>query len=222
MFSKICKWIIESVVKKLLNKVWDYIWVSICSFIIGVVYYMLDFFLSLYSSYNREIYSLFFAFLTFIFCIFVKKELKKYNSVKNKLKVVDTRLRLVHNNHLDFALCLDNLANQVVECYVDIDLSSFIVNNLAIPKEKLQVNKITLYPWSIHNIWVHIMDINSLNITQKTISISCKMYLKYNEHLQSSNYLLTCKFQGEFDLNSTNDQFELRLIKVIQPASPID
>ena len=222
MFSKICKWIIESIVKRLINKILDYIWgLWICS-AIGIVCYMLDFFLALYNSYNREIYSLFITFVAFCFYFFIKLELKKHNSVKDKLKIFDTRLRLVDDRYLDFALCVDNLANQVVECYVDIDLSSFSVNNVNITKENLKVNKINLYPCAVHNIWIQIMNLDLINITKKNIYITCKMYLRYSEHLQFSNYLVTCKFEGEFDLNSINDQLELRLIKVIQPASPID
>jgi len=173
-----------------------------------------------YNTYTREVHSVFIFLITLCFSILIKIELKKYNSVKGKLKAYDTKVRLVDNKYLYFGLCVNNLSNQVIECVVDIDKSSFVINGVTIAKEQIEVRQNNLYPFATHGIWVEIMDMSTLN-TKPTINIACRMYLKYSEYLQHSDYLLTCQFSGVFALNSINNQEELKLIKVIVPASPI-
>ena len=169
----------------------------------------------MYSKYNREFHSLFIFFITIIFIILVQRELKKYHSVKGKLKPLDNhKLRIADNKYLDFGLCVDNLSNQVIETVVDIQKSFFIVNGITIAKEKLEGFKNTLYPFATHAIWVQVIDIDQLNIHQPTFNLSGEMYLKYGEYSQQSSSLIKCKLEAEFSIDKTNNKQILKDVRV--------
>lgn len=151
----------------------------------------------------------------------IVQDIQQFTNIDKKLFPFDTRFKIVDNKYLDFGLCVDNLSNQVIECIVDIDKSSFIVNGLTIAKEQLKLYKNNLYPFATHAIWVQVMNTETIPIASE-FEISCKMYLNYSAFLQPLNHSITCQFKGTFIINIDDKQNKsIDLIKVIQPASPI-
>ena len=112
------------------------------------------------------------------FCSVVK-DIQQFTEIDKKLLPFDTRLRIVDNKYLDFGLCVNNLANQVIESAVNIDKSSFAVNGLTIAKERLKLYKNNLYPFATHKVWVQIMSVETIPVASE-FEISCKMYIDYN------------------------------------------
>jgi hypothetical protein len=150
------------------------------------------------------------------------KNISNFTNINNKLCPFDTRLRIVNNKYLDFGLCINNLANQVVESAVNIDKSSFAVNGLIIATERLKLCKNNLYPFATHKVWVQIMSVETIPVASE-FEISCKMHIDYNAFLQPLIYSVTCQFKGIFIINiDDKGEKSIDLIKVIQPASPID
>ena len=96
------------------------------------------------------------------------------------------------------------------------------MNGLTIAKEKLKLYKNNLYPFAPHIVWVQIMAVETIPIASE-FEISCKMYIDYNAFLQSLVYSITCQFKGTFIINiDDKGEKSIDLIKVIQPASPIN
>jgi len=119
-------------------------------------------------------------------------------------------------------LCVDNLSNQAIECLVDLDKSSFVVNGLTLAKEQLKPYASNLYPFATHAVWVQIMGVETIPVASE-FEISCKMYLDYNAFLQPLVYGITCQFKATFIMNiDNNGELTINLIKVTQPASPIN
>ncbi len=152
----------------------------------------------------------------------IVKNIQQFINADNKLLPFDTQLKIVDNEYLAFGLCVNNLSNQTIECITDIDKSSFIVNGLTIHRERLRIDKNTLYPFATHGIWVEIMGTENIP-TNVEFEISCNMYLNYNAFLQPLNYIITCQFKGTFIMNSDEKgNKSINLITLISPPSPIN
>jgi len=226
MFSKISKWIVGVASKNLFNKILDYIFSVIIATILGVGYYMLDILIDTYNRYNRELYSLYIFLITMGFIFLVRIELKKYNSIKNRLQAFDTRIS-IENGFLHFKLCLNNLSNQVIECYVDKKLSTFRVNDVSnnYKLESLKFVKIQLYPFATHAVWLDGIAFDTTNIKPNTpykLEIYCEIYLKYGKLFENLDLFLTSKYEGIIAVEiDENIEYSLKAITK-QPASPIN
>jgi hypothetical protein len=147
------------------------------------------------------------------------KNISNLTETNNKLLLFDTKIQITENQYLDFALCVDNLTNQVIECIVDLNKSSFSVDGLTLAKEKMISYKNTLYPFAIHQIWTQIMNVEKLPINNE-FEISLNIYLKYGAFLQPLKYTINCQFKGIFIIKIDDESNKyLELIKIIQPAS---
>lgn len=225
MFFKISSWSISAIAKNLFNKILDYIFTIIIGALCAGGYYMLDIIIDTYNVYNRELNSLCIFLITIGFSYIVKLELKKYNSIDNKLQIFDTQIS-IPSDSIHFKLCLNNLSNQVIECYIDKELSTFRVNGFSnnYKLKSFKVLKMQLYPFATHAIWSDGIMLDTSNAKLNTpykLEIYCEIYLRYGKLFDNINSLKTCKYEGVIEVEiDENKEYSLKSITK-QPASPI-
>ena len=133
----------------------------------------------------------------------------KHNSIKNKLEIFDTQISL-EKGCLRFGLCLNNFSNQVIECYIDKELSTFRANDLSHNYKSDDVKSVImkLYPFATHAIWTDGIYLDFKDIKPSTnykVDIYCKIYLRYGKLFEKPSLLHTCLYEStlkiKFDEN---------------------